>query len=305
MPEAYDERGEPVAATGAPIPGQIGPPIPMSPYVPGQVPAGPLDNIEINRENAGTTPRTDLPWWMTPQAMIKPMAPSQSQMQAVQDYTSRMAQRGHLKEAQAAVDSSMRFLGMRGLERDVQAGIPYTEALSRHLPYLSWNNPQQALAYSKIIHQSAPPIPFGPVRSQPVLDDQGQPIPGAVATPGASGRGPVVHWNREQKPAMTTAQQRLILNDTIKDKGAEIDDAQTAGYAIPDKDKSAKAANDQKISALKAEQSELRKRRSAIGAEAKAKAESSNKAPKVGDIIDGHRFLGGDPSKRGSWQKTP
>jgi len=277
MAEPFDERGEPIGT------------MPVEPMPPPQPPmaAPPQAGAPFIAPSLGG--RSDV--MPGPRGgMIVPQGgsvagPSPQDRANVNAFMENMAKAGLMDKAEKDVEQAMRFLGMRGVERDVQAGTPYPQALSKHLPYLSWGDPRQAEAYSRVIQQAQPlsmqnlggvqvlrtprgdrivpqsAIPQPPVtaaQSIPFTDPAtGQPMPGHFAVPSPTGKGFTVHRRADQAPVLTPAQRRLELNDAIKDKKAEIE-------AVPwakEKDKAAVAARQQQLGVLNAELRELQQQR--------------------------------------------
>jgi hypothetical protein len=227
--------------------------------------------------------------------------PSPQDNARINSYLNQMGQAGRLDQAQKDVEQAMRFLGMRGVEKDVQAGVPYPAALSKHLPYLSYGSPQQAAAYGKIIQQAQPPAPLSmtnvggvnvlrtprgdrivprnalpqePITSAktiPLMDPEGNPVPNYIAVPSAAGRGFVLHPNRTAEPSMTPTQKRLLLNDQIKDKNSEL--SSVSESFVPEKDKAGRAAKASKVEKLKSDLDALKQQRSGL---------LKNESPKTG-----------------------
>lgn len=282
MAEGFDERGEPIGTM------PVEEPVPQAqPVAPPQaVPAGApfISPSFAGRTDVMPGPRGGM---VVPQGggTVGLTPDSQAEMTG---FLEQAAKAGRLDKAQKDVDQAMRFLGMRGVEKDVEKGTPYPQALAKHLPFLSWNDPTKAAAYSRVIAASQPPAPLSmqtldgvrvlrtprgdrivpqsaipqpPVTSAqtiPLTDPQtGEPVAGHFAVPGATGKGFTVHRRADQEPRLTPAQQRLQLNDLIKEKRAEIDD-----MPYPAKgSKEAQAAAQLEIGRLNTELKELKSQR--------------------------------------------
>lgn len=276
MPEPFDERGEPIGTMPVPQAQPVAPPQ--------SAPAGApfISPAFAGRTDVMPGPRGGM---VVPQGASGAMAgPTPEYQKEMQRHMEQSARAGQLDKAQKDVDQAMRFLGMRGVEKDVENGTPYAQALAKHLPYISWNNPAQAEAYSRVIQQSQPlsmqnlggvqvlrtprgdrivpqsAIPQPPVtaaKSIPLTDDAGGEIPGHFAVPSPTGKGFTVHRRADQEPKLTPAQQRLQLNDLIKEKRAEIEEVPylTKGS------KEAQAARQLEIGRLNTELRELQQQR--------------------------------------------
>lgn len=318
MAEEFDERGEPVAVAQE-----------MPPEMPQE--AQPAPPMMPPPRSAQPAQAPQVPYWMQPQ--FQAQQANESRQRAISGYMQQMAQAGRLDRAQKDVEQAMRFLGMRGVEKDVQGGVPYAQALAKHLPYLSWGSPQHAAAYSKVIQQSAPPTPLSmanvggvnvlrtprgdrivprsalpqepltAAKTIPLTGPGGEEIPNYIAVPSATGRGFTLHPRKPTEPSLSPAQERMLIKDQIKTKQDEIDSAKTAKFQIPEKDKPALAAHADRVKQLNSELSDLRKRQLDFGA-SKTKTEGAKDHPKVGQVIGGYEFLGGDPAKKESWRKT-
>lgn len=305
MPEVYDERGEPVGFEEPMPPEQTAQAPFIAPSLAGRtdVMPGPRGGMIVPQGGGG----------------IGPNPQDQSNVNA---YMEQMAKVGRLDKAQKDVEQAMRFLGMRGVEKDVQGGMAYHEALSKHLPYISYNNPAQAAAYSKIIQQAQPlsmqnldgvrvlrtprgdrivpqsALPQSAVTSAqtiPFTDPTtGQPVPGYFAVPSPGGKGASIHKRTDTEAQLTPGQQRLTLNDAIKDKNAEIE-------AVPwvnPKDKEAHAARQQQLGRLNTELRELQAQRPSAkkAQESKSAAAPPKAERKAGQVYQTpkgpHRWTG-------------
>lgn len=305
MPEIYDERGEPIGEEEMPAaPPEVAPSPQMRPAT------GYYPQAQI-RPQMATPPGPNTV--ATPQGnMIVPMGgsgagPSPRDWSNANDYMAQMAKVGRLDKAEKDVEQAMRFLGMRGVERDVQSGVPYPQALSKHLPYLAWGSPQHAQAYSKIIDAAAPPAPLSmqdvngvqvlrtpkgdrivprnaipqpeitSARTIPLTDPSGNPVPGYFAVPSPTGRGFTAHQQKDTEPKLTPGQQRLSVNDAIKDKTAEIEAVPWAAK----NDKAGQAERKAKLDVLNAELEELRAMRPSLLKKKESKASGPPVPPKA------------------------
>lgn len=300
MAEVYDERGEPVGFE-EPIPQEQ--PIAAPPQSAQGAPF--IAPSLAGRTDVMPGPRGGM---IVPQGGSN-AGPNPADIADRERYMEQMAKAGQLDKAQKDVEQAMRFLGMRGVEKDVQGGMTYHEALSKHLPYISYNNPAQAQAYSRIIQQSQPlsmqnldgvrvlrtprgdrivpqsAIPGAPVTSAqsiPLTDDAGAAIPGHFAVPSPTGKGFTVHRRSDDVPQLTPAQRRLELNDAIKDKNAEI----AAVPWVNPKDKEASAARQQQLGKLNTELRQLQEQRPSVkkAQEAKGAATPPKAERKVGQV---------------------
>lgn len=134
--------------------------------------------------------------------------------------------------------------------------------------------------------------------------------PGTVAAldlaAAAMGEGNIADYNaqmalaqgREYNPYTIASGGKAVLRKdtgdlTLTDLG---ETALDAAAALAEQRRAAGAA-----ATTRAEAAAERDRRPP--AERKAKAAEAPKPPKAGDVVDGYRFLGGDPSKPESWRK--
>lgn len=278
MPEVYDERGEPVGFE-EPMPQEQ--PV-MAPQQAAQAPF--IAPSLAGRTDVMPGPRGGM---VVPQGGggVGPNPQDQSNVNA---YMEQMAKAGQLDKAQKDVEQAMRFLGMRGVEKDVQGGMAYHEALSKHLPYISYNNPAQAAAYSKIIQQAQPlsmqnldgvrvlrtprgdrivpqnAIPQPPVtaaQSIPFTDPSGQSIEDHFAVPSPTGKGFTVHRRGSLEPQMTPLQRSRELNNAIKIKMGQIQNV-----PWPEKGTDAeKAQRQSEIGKLNTQLKQLEAQRDSIG----------------------------------------
>lgn len=96
---------------------------------------------------------------------------------------------------QAAQEASIQMEGSRGLQKDLEAGIPLEKAFPKHASKLLYKHPERIPSAMKALQQ---PGALGPeaYQSRPILDAQGQPT-GIQAIPG-KGAARILPGMREQ-----------------------------------------------------------------------------------------------------------
>jgi hypothetical protein len=214
-----------------------------------------------------------LPWWIKQYNQIRQDQQQQAEIQAQVSQMMDGIQPRSNEEAMRAIEMAQRLEGQIGYASDIKAGVPVPQAIAKWGAKMS---PQTVNAMASIEKLKANPLmsPSGPITAHPISTPEGNVIGYSAAGP----RGQMfTKFNQPEKTISPDSRARNYMQQITQiDKRLDSTPRSERAPLIEQRKKLQDAID------------ELMKPKS---------------RPKVGDVVNGHVFLGGAPAAPASWKE--
>ncbi len=234
-----------------------------------------------------------------------------------------------------ATQAAQKFQAQQGYQQAIQSGMDPTQAILKFGPAMGAAEDIPAALRAQQMAQRPQKQPFvpGPVKSFPVLDPQGKPIPNMLSVPNPSrtgmetrnlpgsdqpgyvspqerlqaGQQAALEKAKALKAKQQAAMQTSLLTKQKLAKQKQVDDVLSMNTALQAQLGRAptKAESDAYSKKLEKDIENIDEQLSKLaGIDAGGDQGGSSGEPKEGDVLKGHRFKGGDPAEKDNWEKV-